>query len=130
MYNTRKINSFWHDSKWIIRFLSYHIRYYGSGLSYIKSIIELTQDNRVTHYFRNRKNGIFNSFGHIGRLIIDTEQCYSETALFKGSLSKDYINVVNGCWRRIVLVTTLRCWWRFGHFGHQHPLSLYISVHS
>ena len=27
-----------------------------------------------------------------------------------------------------MLVTTLRCWWRFGKFGHQHPLSFYISV--
>jgi len=26
---------------------------------------------------------------------------------------KGYIDVGDGCWRRKVLVTTLRCWWRF-----------------
>ena len=31
----------------------------------------------------------------------------------------------NGCWRRNLLITTIRCC--FGHFGHQHPLSFYIS---
>ena len=35
-----------------------------------------------------------------------------------------YIDVGDGCWRRNVLVTILRWWWRrhrdgFGHFGHQ-----------
>jgi len=33
--------------------------------------------------------------------------------------------IVNGCWRRNLLITTIRCC--FGHFGHQHPLSFYIS---
>ena len=27
-----------------------------------------------------------------------------------------YIDVGDGCWRRNVLVTTLRCWWRFWPF--------------
>ena len=37
--------------------------------------------------------------------------------------------VVYWCWRRNVLATTLRCWWRFSpFFCHQHPLSFKISV--
>ena len=38
----------------------------------------------------------------------------------------DYVD--DGCWRRNVLVTTLRCWWRFCHFRHQHPLSFNLSA--
>ena len=34
------------------------------------------------------------------------------------------------CWRRNVLVKTLRCWRRFWHFFHQHQLSFYIGQHS
>ena len=37
-----------------------------------------------------------------------------------------YIDVDDGCWRRNVLATTLRCWWGFGRFCH--PLSFNISV--
>ena len=35
-------------------------------------------------------------------------------------LSYGYINIGDGCWRQNVLVTTLRCWWRFclGIFQH------------
>ena len=47
-------------------------------------------------------------------------------------ISKGYIDVGDGCWRRNMLATTLRCWWRFWPIlsptsffsisvGHQHP---------
>ena len=42
--------------------------------------------------------------------------------------STGYINIGDGCWRRNVLATTLRCWWRYGRFCHQHPLFFEISV--
>ena len=52
--------------------------------------------------------------------------------------SPGYIDVGDGCWRRNVLVTTLKCWWRFWPFssptpslnisiGHQHPHNV-ISI--
>ena len=60
-----------------------------------------------------------------------------------------YIDVGDGCWRRNVLTTTLRCWWRFWRFlsptssffehkrrarlskrWHQHPLvtNIYVAL--
>ena len=31
--------------------------------------------------------------------------------------SSGYIDIGDGCWRRNVLMTTLRCWWRFWPFS-------------
>ena len=38
-----------------------------------------------------------------------------------------YTDFDDGKWRQNVLVTTIRCDDGFGHFGHEHPLSFYIS---
>ena len=133
MYNTSKISSFWHDSKWIIRFSSHYIRCQGSGLSYIKSIIELTQDDRVTHYFRNGKNGIFNSISHIVTMISDTE-CFNEIACdngktFIGSILKSEFGGLNfDCKFWLINRWWYRCvWYKITSFNLKGNNRLFLN---
>jgi len=48
---------------------------------------------------------------------------------FSGIHYSGYIDVGDGCWRRNVLATTLRCWWRFKSLSSRlYFLSSHISV--
>ena len=41
---------------------------------------------------------------------------YSNKVIFSWKASVGYIDVGDGCWRRNVFVTIIRCWWRFWPF--------------
>jgi len=67
--------------------------------------------------------------------------CMVHTVWNLPSNKHGYIDVGDGCWRRNVLVTITRWWWRFwpSEFSHQHPqivsnitvtISMNLCLHS
>ena len=112
----------WEDRRrWVVQFLT--------NISCQNEYIICSMNFIWNHFFRAD-----NDFCYCDFIIVFIDCCnnfFFKTVTgfegFENFTSIRYINVGDRCFGLNVLVSTLRCGWRFSHFGHQNLLYFYIS---